>query len=105
MLNIIYWNASTNTRGYIPYSIKDVLGSEGADHVIRNIATSEGSTCNSTIILVQQGPEDTQDIRSVATYYFRSIEKNSMEVIHFEAMKQLMEVTYEFGFSTLQHMI
>jgi hypothetical protein len=28
-----------------------------------------------------------------------------MEVIQFEAMKQLMEVTYKFGFLALQHMI
>jgi hypothetical protein len=52
-----------------------ILGLEGADHVIRSIATSKGSTCNSTIILVQQGLEDTQDIRSAATYYFGSIAK------------------------------
>jgi hypothetical protein len=31
--------------------------------------------------------------------------KNRMKVIHFKAMKQLMEVTYKFGFSALQHMI
>jgi hypothetical protein len=28
-----------------------------------------------------------------------------MEVIHFKPMKQLMEVTYKFRFSALQHMI
>jgi hypothetical protein len=29
-----------NTRGYIPHPIKGFLGSEGADHVIRSMATS-----------------------------------------------------------------
>jgi hypothetical protein len=46
--------------------------------VIRSIATSKGSTCNSTIVLVQQGPEDTQDIRSAATYYLGSITKKDV---------------------------
>jgi hypothetical protein len=64
-----------HTRGYIPHPIKGILRSEGADHVIRSIATSKGSTCNSTIVLVQQGLEDTQYIRSAATYYLGSIAK------------------------------
>jgi hypothetical protein len=79
-----------------------IFGLEGADHIIRSIATSKGSTCNSTS---STRSRRHSRYKKCCNVLFWKHSKNRMEVIHFEPMKQLMEVTYKFGFSTLQHMI